>query len=185
MRTAVEAVQHNKLRAALTSLGILFGVASVIAMLAIGRGAEQEILDQMRLLGANVVVVSPLVEQKEGQVKDETKKEPKRFTPGLRYADVDALRRTPEVESASSEIVINSVVAREGRRRSGKLVGVDTSYFRIMNLPIAKGKAFNELHMRDGRPVAIIGQGVRSRFFTTEDPIGRTIKVGDTWLAVV
>jgi putative ABC transport system permease protein len=54
-----------------------------------------------------------------------------------------------------------------------------------MNLPIAKGKAFNELHMRDGRPVAIIGQGVRSRFFTTEDPIGRTIKVGDTWLTVV
>src|ERR687889_2415072 len=81
-RTAVEAVGHNKLRAALTSLGILFGVASVIAMLAIGKGAEQEILEQMRLLGTNNVVVTPLVEQKEGKAKDEGSKEPKRYSPG-------------------------------------------------------------------------------------------------------
>src|SRR3954452_8311880 len=77
-RTAVEAVGHNKLRAALTSLGILFGVASVIAMLAIGKGAEAEILEQMKLLGTNNVVVTPLVEQKEEQVaKEEGKKEQK------------------------------------------------------------------------------------------------------------
>ena len=73
LRNAIEAVQHNKLRAALTSLGILFGVASVIAMLAIGKGAEAEILAQMRLLGSNNVVITPLVEQKEGPAgeKDE------------------------------------------------------------------------------------------------------------------
>ncbi len=62
---------HNKLRAGLTSLGILFGVASVIAMLAIGKGAEQEILEQMRLLGSNNVIITPLVEQKEGDAKEE------------------------------------------------------------------------------------------------------------------
>ena len=62
VRTAAEAVGHNKLRAGLTSLGILFGVASVIAMLAIGKGAEQEILEQMRLLGSNNVIVTPLDE---------------------------------------------------------------------------------------------------------------------------
>ena len=61
MGTAVEAVKHNKLRAGLTSLGILFGVASVFAMLAIGKGAEQEVLEQMRLLGSNNVVITPLV----------------------------------------------------------------------------------------------------------------------------
>ena len=71
VRTAVEAVRHNKLRASLTSLGILFGVASVIAMLAIGKGAEREILEQMRLLGSNNVVITPLVEQKEGPVEDD------------------------------------------------------------------------------------------------------------------
>ena len=67
MRTAIEALGHNKLRAALTSLGILFGVASVIAMLAIGKGAEQEILEQMRLLSSVFnVIVTPIVEQKGG-----------------------------------------------------------------------------------------------------------------------
>src|SRR6266478_2687034 len=81
-RTAAEAVVHNKLRASLTSLGILFGVASVIAMLAIGKGAEQEILAQMKLLGTNNIIVTPLVEQKEGQVKDDKMAAPKKFTPG-------------------------------------------------------------------------------------------------------
>src|SRR5687767_15767830 len=71
VRTAVEAVGHNKLRAGLTSLGILFGVASVITMLAIGKGAEQEILEQMRLLGSNNIIITPLVEQKEGDAKEE------------------------------------------------------------------------------------------------------------------
>ena len=60
-RTAAEAVAHNKLRAGLTSLGILFGVASVIAMLAIGHGAEQEILEQMNMLGVNNIVIKRLV----------------------------------------------------------------------------------------------------------------------------
>src|ERR1044071_1494895 len=87
MRTASEAVLHNKLRAGLTSLGILFGVASVIAMLAIGKGAEQEILAQMRLLGTNNIIVTPLVEQKEEKVeKDAGRKEQKRFSPGLTFS---------------------------------------------------------------------------------------------------
>src|SRR5213076_67369 len=95
-RTAAEAVGHNKLRAGLTSLGILFGVASVIAMLAIGNGAEQEILSQMKLLGANNVVVTPIVEQKEGKVgkEEDDKKQTKRFSPGLTYLDAQAIRNT-------------------------------------------------------------------------------------------
>ena len=70
-RTALEAVAHNRLRAGLTSLGILFGVASVIAMLAIGKGAESEILEQMRLLGSNNILIRPYVEQEEGDAADE------------------------------------------------------------------------------------------------------------------
>src|SRR3954466_5640081 len=128
-RTAAEAVAHNKLRAALTSLGILFGVASVIAMLAIGNGAEQEILEQMKMLGANNIVIQPIVEQKEGKVDSDpdAKKQTKKFTPGLSYLDADAISRTiPDVSATSSEVVINSVITREGRHRSGKLVGVDS-----------------------------------------------------------
>ena len=187
MRTAVVAVGHNKLRASLTSLGILFGVASVIAMLAIGKGAEQEILEQMRLLGSNNVVVTPLVEQKEEvAAKEEGKKDLKKYTPGLTYRDADAIRAIiPHVDITSAEIVLNTLITREGRRRSGKVVGVDTSYFRLLNLGLAQGDWFSEAQVTTGRPVAIIGHGIRSRFFTTEDPIGKPLKAGDIWVTVV
>jgi putative ABC transport system permease protein len=186
MRTALEAVQHNKLRASLTSLGILFGVASVIAMLAIGKGAEAEILAQMRLLGSNNVMITPLVEQKEGPATEQDQKDVKKYSPGLTYADARAIARViPSVESASAEIVLNTSITREGHRRTGKLVGVDTSYFRMTNLELGSGNWYTPLQVERGLPVAIIGNGVRTRFFTTENPVGKTIKVGETWVTVV
>jgi putative ABC transport system permease protein len=187
VRTALEAVGHNKLRAGLTSLGILFGVASVIAMLAIGKGAEQEILEQMRLLGTNNYIIVPLVEQKEEKVdKAAGRQEPKRFSPGLTFEDARSIRELiPNVETASAEIVYNTLITREGYRRSGKAVGVDTTYFRLLNYHLAKGTLFTRTQVEQAAPVAVIGHGVRSRFFTKEDPIGRPIKVGDVWLTVV
>ena len=184
---AAEAVVHNKLRAGLTSLGILFGVASVIAMLAIGNGAEQEILAQMKLLGANNVVVTPIIEQKEGKVEqDEGRKDTKKFSPGLSYLDAQAIKTTiPAVAATSSEVVVNSVITREGRHRSGKIVGVDPSYFEVMNLRLAEGGRFAPSHFVNAAPVAVIGQGVKSRFFTTQDPIGHTVKLGTQWLTIV
>src|SRR3954471_3720859 len=154
MRTAVEAVAHNKLRAGLTSLGILFGVASVIAMLAIGRGAEQEILEQMRLLGTNNVIVTPIVEQKEEQAKDEGKQEVKRYSPGLSREDERAVAAVvPGVDATSGEVVLNSLATREGRRRPAKLVGVDTSYFRLLNLHVADGTFFSPQQVTTAAPV--------------------------------
>jgi putative ABC transport system permease protein len=184
---AAEAVAHNKLRASLTSLGILFGVASVIAMLAIGNGAEREILEQMKLLGANNVVITPIVEQKEGKVeKDDGKKQSKKFTPGLTYLDALAIKSAiPAVGATSSEVVVNGVISRQGRHRSGKIVGVDPSYFEVMNLHLGRGAPFAPSHFSAAAPVAIIGQGVKSRFFTTEDPLGGKVKVGSQWLTVI
>jgi len=187
VRTALVAVGHNRLRAGLTSLGILFGVASVIAMLAIGKGAEKEILEQMRLLGSNNVVVAPLVEQTEGPVDNTTpQREVKRWSPGLTYEDAQALERgIPAVEAAAAEIVINASITRMGLHRSGKIVGVDSSYFRLTNLELERGGWFSALQLERGDPVAIIGHGVRTRFFTTEDPIGKPLKVGNNWVTVV
>jgi putative ABC transport system permease protein len=184
---AAEAVAHNKLRASLTSLGILFGVASVIAMLAIGNGAEREILEQMKLLGANNVVITPIVEQKEGKVeKEDGKKQSKKFTPGLTYLDAVAIKSAiPAVGATSSEVVVNGVISRQGHHRSGKIVGVDPSYFEVMNLHLGRGAPFAPVHFSAAAPVAIIGQGVKSRFFTTEDPIGGKVKVGTQWLTVI
>jgi putative ABC transport system permease protein len=187
-RAAAEAVANNKLRAGLTSLGILFGVASVIAMLAIGKGAEQEILEQMRLLGSNNVIITPAEEeQREGAVeRDEGREEPKRFSPGLTVEDVRSIAAViPQVAATSGEIVLNTMITREGYRRSGKLVGVDTAYFRLQNLRLAEGTSFSDRQVETGAPVAIVGHGVRTRFFTRDTPLGARIKVGDAWLTVV
>ncbi len=77
----------------------------------------------------------PIVEQKEAQLKDNAasnKPSKKVFTPGLTYADAQAIRDViPDVEATSAEVVLNTTITREGRSRSGKLVGVDTSYFRL------------------------------------------------------
>ena len=190
LQVAIDGVGHNKLRAALTSLGILFGTASVIAMLAIGRGAQQEILEQMQLLGTNNVVITPLAEQSESDLAQssngDAKEEPQRFTPGLTEADARAIEAViPSLDAVSGELVLNTTISREGYRRTGKVVGADTSYFRLLNLRLADGAGFTRAHVERGAPVAIIGHGVRTRFFTTEQAIGRRLKVGESWLTVV
>ena len=186
VKAALDAVAHNRLRAALTSLGILFGVASVIAMLAIGKGAEREILEQMRLLGSNNVVITPLVVQQEGRVEESSAKQVKKFSTGLTYADAVAIAKgIPAVEATAAEIVLNTSITREGLRRSGKVVGVDTAYFRLTNLELRSGNWFGPIQVERGLPVAIIGHGVRTRFFTTDDPLGKPLKVGEIWVTVI
>ena len=186
LRAAVEAVGHNTLRAALTSLGILFGVASVIAMLAIGKGAEQEILAQMKLLGSNNVIVTPLLEQKEEKAEEKDEKQSKRFTPGLTALDAQSIAAViPNVQAVSAELALQTMATREGKRRSVKLVGVDTGYFDAFNLQLAEGARFSRAQVERGMPVAIVGSALRTRFFTSEPPLGRRIKVGNEWLTVV
>jgi putative ABC transport system permease protein len=186
--TAFEAIKRNKLRSMLTSLGIVFGVASVISMLAIGRGAQQEILDQMKLLGANNIIITPIVEQEEGKAEEENQKlnEKKKFSPGLSLQDCDAIEQTiPAVEYASPEVVLETNAIREGLKRSTKLVGVDSNFFHGSDYQLEKGSFFSPVHFERSLPVAIIGHSVKTKFFTREEPIGKQIKCGKLWLTVI
>lgn len=184
---AIEAIRRNKLRAMLTSLGIIFGVASVIAMLAIGTGAQQEVLKQMELLGTNNVIIQPVIEQEEGSVDDEQNVEDsKRFSPGLTLEDLASIKDViPEIEYVSPEIIYETNFIRNARMRTGKLVGTNDDYFGINNFEFAAGSNFSETQISNSAPVAIIGYDVRSKFFAGEDPIGKKIKVGHLWLTVV
>jgi putative ABC transport system permease protein len=186
---ALEAITHNKLRGILTSLGIVFGVASVISMLAIGRGAQQEILEQMKLLGTNNIVITPIVKQEEGKVtaeEDIKKEEKKRFTPGLTLVDARSIAESvPFVEFVSPEVVVETVVLREGLKRSAKLVGVDTVFFRTTDFEFYEGTSFISAHMEYYAPVCVIGYGIKTKFFARDDPIGKTLKCGHLWLKVI
>lgn len=183
---AVNAVVANKVRSLLTALGIIFGVAAVIAMLAIGNGAQQEILDQIKLVGVNNIVIKPIIEQKEEKVEEEVgQKDKKKFSPGLTIRDVKSIEAIiPGLTRLSPEIILETNVIRKGYRRSAKLVGVEPSYFDIYNFELQEGQMFNDEQRRLGSPVCIIGQSIKSRFFPTEDPIGKNIKVGPHWLTI-
>ncbi len=184
---AIDAVIANKVRSLLTALGIIFGVAAVIAMLAIGNGAQEEILNQIKLVGVNNIVVKPIVEQKEEKLTEQTgKKDKQKFSPGLTVRDVSSIKATiPGLMRLSPEIILNTHVIRNGIRRSSKLVGVEPSYFEIYDFQLAEGRMFSPDQIRIGAPVCIIGSAVKSRFFPTEDAIGKSIKVGPHWLTIV
>jgi putative ABC transport system permease protein len=185
---AIDAVIANKVRSLLTALGIIFGVAAVIAMLAIGNGAQQEILNQIKLVGVNNIVVKPIVEQTEEKLNEQAsgKKEKKKFSPGLTIRDVHSIKSTiPGLARVSPEIILNTNVIRNGIRRSAKLVGVEPSYFEIYDFQLAEGSMFNTEHLRVGAPVCIIGSSLKSRFFPTESAIGKNIKVGPHWLTII
>ena len=184
---ALEAIQRNKLRALLTSLGIIFGVASVIAMLAIGSGAQQEVLSQMELLGTNNVIIQPTLEQTEGQLgQDNAEGESNKYSPGLTLHDIESIRElVPEVEYISPEIVFESNFIRKARMRSGKIVGVSEEYFNINSFDLVEGNNFNRSQIERAEPICVIGYDVKIKFFPGENPIGKNIKVGNLWLTVV
>ncbi|SMO44622.1 ABC transporter permease [Gracilimonas mengyeensis] len=185
---AIEAIQRNKLRSFLTSLGIIFGVSSVIAMLAIGTGAQQEILTQMQLLGTNNVIIQPVLEQVEGSVAEaeQSQGDQRKYSPGLNLQDLNSIKEVmPEVEHISPEIIFETNFIRNARMRSGKIVGVNDEYFEINNFTLQSGNNFSDEQIENSSSVCIIGYDVRARFFAGEDPIGKKIKVGNLWLTVV
>lgn len=185
---AFGAVLTNKVRSLLTALGIIFGVAAVIAMLAIGNGAQQEILAQIKLVGVNNIVIKPIIEQEEEKLADNTggKKEKRKFSPGLTVRDVNSIEQTiPGITKMSPEIILNTYVIRSGIRRSAKLVGIDPAYFDIFSFELQEGQRFNAEQMKIGAPVCVIGNSIKAKFFPTEDPIGKSIKVGPHWLKIV
>ncbi len=185
---AFEAVVANKTRSFLTALGIIFGVAAVIAMLAIGNGAQQEILNQIKLVGVNNIVIEPIVEQTEENLQEQSggKKEKKKFSPGLSLADAESIKEIiPGITAVSPEIILETYVIRNGIRRSAKLVGVDPAYFNLSAFELNEGEMFIQNHLKQGNRVCIIGKSVKARFFPNTNPIGKMIKVGPHWLEVI
>jgi putative ABC transport system permease protein len=182
LNIAFEAVVANKFRSMLTALGIIFGVAAVIAMLAIGNGARQEILEQMKMVGVNNIIIRPLFAEDDSQ--DETQRG--RFSPGLTLGDVESIRDIlPTVQKVSPEVEISTFAMNDGIRRPVRVGGVTPDYFDVYRLSLSQGNMFTPEQMRDGAPVAIIGNNIRGIFFGNTNPIGRQIKAGTNWLTVI
>lgn len=187
LKIAFDALLANKVRSILTALGIIFGVAAVITMLAIGKGAQEEILNQIKLVGVNNIVIKPIIEQIDEDLTDTDEKgEKAKFSKGLDLKDVRSIHRIlPTVAQISPEIIIDTYVINNGKRRSAKLIGIETSYFDISNIGINKGKLFTQWQMENAEPVCIIGSGLKKKFFTGTSALGKKIKCGKQWLTII
>ena len=188
IRMALDALLQRPVRSILTSLGIIFGVAAVIAMMAIGKGAQAEIVEQMKILGSNNIIVEPVVEQKEEEVTEESGQEDNnsRYSPGLMLSDAESILEViPGVVSVSPEIVMETTFLRSGKKRSGKLIGVTSTFFENQGFDLAVGKTFTADQIENSAPVCVIGYDIKTKFFSQESPVGKRIKVGKVWLTVV
>jgi putative ABC transport system permease protein len=182
---AVESIISNKLKSMLTALGIIFGVAAVIAMLAIGKGAKMEIMEQMKMVGVNNILINPVIPEKSSST-EEGEKQMKKFSRGLNMLDVEAIRETlPSVKRISPEISFNSIAMMNGVKYTAKLVGVSNDYFQLYNLPLVAGAPFNGYQEENGIQVCIIGANIRAKFFSKIDPLGQYIKFNGIWLKVI
>ncbi|MDX2443814.1 MAG: ABC transporter permease [Bacteroidales bacterium] len=187
---AFDSILDNKLKSILTALGIIFGVAAVISMLAIGKGAQEEILEQIKMVGVNNIVISPIVEDnaggESGEESEEGNRQQSKFSRGLTVLDAESIKRIiPTVNRISPEVSLNSFVMQSGKRSPAKIIGVTEDYFGMYNLELESGTFFNDYQEDHGIQVCIIGSNIKSKFFSQVDPLGQYIKFGSIWLKVI
>lgn len=186
---SIAAVIANKFRSILTALGIIFGVAAVIAMMAIGNGARLEILDQIKLVGVNNIVILPLNQDENNNNSDEEeegKTLKKKFSPGLTLKDAEnILKSIPTVEKVSPEVIYSTLAVRNGKKLGVDFSGVGSDFFELFNQKVREGNYFSQWQMERGDPVCIIGPQVEAKLFPKENPIGKKIKCGSIWLEVI
>lgn len=209
LRIGIDALMNNRSRAILTSLGIIFGVASVIAMLAIGNGAEKEILEQIKEVGANNIIIKPRTDDARAQQSDDDDNAgednsggteaaaasggkakqniAKRNTsPGLNMEDVKNLQSViSSINYISPEVEIHTQFMYAGHSLEGRLVGVNNNFFSLSNITTGEGKLFNERQLLHAEQVCIIGRNIKTKLFATNDPIGQFIKCGSEWMRIV
>ncbi len=169
---ALKALRRNKLRALLTMLGIIIGVASVIAMVAIGQGSKQSIQDQLSSMGSNMITIRPNSNVTAGARLDISSVQT------LTLADVDALKKEATYLNA-----VSPAVSSKGQAINGSLnwptsmQGVDVDYLKIRNWPLKEGIAFRESDIHVANKVCLLGQTVADNIFPPgTDPIGQTIR---------
>jgi putative ABC transport system permease protein len=174
IKIALKALQRNKLRALLTMLGIIIGVASVIAMVAIGQGSKQSIHDQLSNMGTNMITVQP-ASNLNGGVK----------IAGSSFQTLTSKDITALKAGASDITEVSPAVSSKGQSINGALnwpttmTGVSIEYLDIRKLTIKDGIAFTQNDILTSAKVCLIGQTVIDNLFPNgEDPIGKVIRFG-------
>ena len=171
---AFESLLENKLQSVLTALGIIFGIAAVITMVAIGKGAQQQIIEQIELVGAKNIIIMPKII---GNVEEEDNVA-KKFSPKLSINDFEAIKNIlPGIEKITPLVSYKTSVIANGKKRNTNLVGVNSEYFSIYNLVLDKGSIFSSLQEKNSDAVCLIGSTLANKIFAGKKCLGKTIRV--------
>jgi putative ABC transport system permease protein len=180
LQLGLQALTRNRMRAALTVLGIVIGVAAVIATLAIGQGARAQVQRQIRALGANVMTVRP------GTVSTGGVRMGMGGVTTMTADDAEAVRRECPAVAAVTPMVQRGAQVVYGNMNWGTSVqGVGPEFTDIRQWPVETGAMFSDADVRGSAKVCVIGSKVREQLFGDSDPIGSTIRIRDIPFRVV
>ena len=169
---ALRSLRANKMRSFLTMLGIIIGVASVITMVAVGAGAQTQVAEQIRSLGANVLMVVPGA-ARDGGVRRESGS---RHT--LTVSDAAAIgSQLPQVQAAAPSIRGPHQIVRGGKNWNTTVNGTTADYFVVRDWPLASGRPFSRAEEQGAGKVALIGATVAKQLFDKDDPVGGEIRI--------
>lgn len=183
LRLGLENLRAHKLRSMLTMLGMIFGVAAVVAMLSIGAGAQQEVMAFIEQLGVRNLIVEAR-EAPDGQTLQKVRK----LSAGLSFQDLRIIQTNLDgiaAVTARKRFTPSKLLPRPFGTDLPIVYGVAPAYIRIMNLKVASGRFFDESETTAAAPVAVLGEAAAASLFGTEDPIGRYVKVNDQWFQVI
>ena len=179
-RSALRALAANKLRSVLTMLGIIIGVAAVITMIAVGRGATERVQDQMKGLGSNIMLVLP------GGLTAGGVRLGAQTGQALTEEDAIAIaREIPEVQVAAPSLRTGAQVVVGNTNWSTSIFGTTNDYLEAREWPLASGRAFEAAELAGSAKVAIIGQTVAQQLFGDADPLDQVIRVKKVPMTVV
>jgi putative ABC transport system permease protein len=179
-KMALKSIFKNKMRTALTMLGIVIGVGAVIVMVAIGNGAQSQIKRQISGLGTNLIVITA------GTTRTGGASQGAQSFNRLTVEDVDAIRREGTLLAAVSPVIVTrtQVVGSSGNWRA-EVNGVSTDFFAIRDWTTTSGELFTEDDVRTKRTVVLLGATVAKNLFADGDPVGSEIRLGKTPFTVV
>ena len=170
---------QNRLRAALTMLGMVIGVASVVLMLAIGQGAQTSVNESIASMGSNLIIVLPGATTSGGLRMGTGTAAP------LTAADAEAIAELPAV-AAAAPLNSGAMQLVHGSNNWSSLVyGVTPDFWRVRGWDLARGEGFGEAELRAAARIAVIGRIVAENLFGVEDPVGKTIRIRDLPFLVV
>jgi putative ABC transport system permease protein len=177
-----ENLRIRKLRSLLTMLGMIFGVAAVVAMLSIGAGAQEKVMAFIQQLGVRNLIV----EAKEANDWQSFRKI-RAVSPGLTFQDFRVIQRDTGGITASTPLKRFTPVKLIPKPEQAMPVvyGVEPSYRRITGLRLEAGRFFDAKEATDAAPVCVLGEGARNAVFGPQNPIGKYLKVDDQWFQVI